>query len=94
MNSILTPVNLRSIHIFTEKLSFPVCTFALTAWDEVQISYLNHNIKSGRYTAFDICRWCQMHGIHYQILFPDNVWIYIFRDPKRFLCYLYLKLKL
>lgn len=94
MKPIIAPDNTKSIHIFTEKISFPVCTFALSEWDEVQISYLIHNIKSGNYTAFGICRWCQEHGISYQIIFPDHVWKYIFQDPKRFLCYLYLRLKL
>lgn len=94
MKPIHAPDNTKSIHIYTERLSFPVCLFACNQWDQTQISYLSRNIKSGRYTAFDICRWCQQHGISYQIIYPDYVWKYIFIDPKRFLCYLYLKYKL
>ena len=91
MNSVNAPDGTKSIHIFTERLSFPVCLFALSSWDETQISYLNHNVKNVRFTAYRICKWCQSHNIQYQIIFPDRIWKLAFRDPKRFLCYLYLK---
>lgn len=94
MKPIIAPSDTRSIHIFTERISFPVCAFAVSEWDETQISYLNHNVKTGNFTAFNICRWCQQHDISYQILFPEQIWRYMFKEPKRFLCYLYLKFNL
>ena len=88
-----TPENIKTIHIFKENISFPVFVYSCSNWDDTQISYLNQKNSRSKFTTLTICKWCISHHIHYQILFPRNKLKLLFKDPGRFLCYLYLKIK-
>lgn len=85
------PKDIKAIHVFKKNISFPVFVYSCSDWDNTQISYLNQNIACGSFTTLAICKWCIAHHINYQILFPDNPLKLLIKDPKRFLCYLYLK---
>lgn len=84
------PKNVKSVHIYNKNISFPIVIYSCSEWDDTQISYLNQNIKKGGFTTYMISKWCKSHQISYQILFPDNKLKLLFRDPRRFVCFLYL----
>lgn len=85
------PENTKSIHVFNENISFPVFIYVRDEWERVQVSYLNQNIANGNFTTLEIGQWCKNHQINFQILFPENKLKLLFKDPKRFLCYLYIR---
>ena len=87
------PSNTKSIHVYDESLSFPVFIYARNEWEEVQISYLNHNFDNAGFTTLALCQWCESHHICYQIIYYEHPCKLIFKDFNRFLCYLYLKIK-
>ena len=85
------PDNVKAIHVFQKNICFPVFLYACTEWEDIQIAYLYQNIANGKFTTLRICKWCISHHINYQIYFPKNKFKLLFKDPGRFLCYLYLK---
>ena len=64
------PQGMKSLHFFVEGLNFPVAIGTYSEWEEVQVSYLSSNIKSGSFNTEAICRWCISHQIQYRIVYP------------------------
>ena len=62
------PNGMKAIHFFIEGLNFPVAIGTYSEWEEVQVSYLSSNIKSGSFNTEAICRWCISHQIQYRII--------------------------
>ena len=87
------PKDVKAIYIFNENISFPVFIYTCNEWEQVQVSYLSQNIANGGFTTLAIGQWCKNHRINFQILFPENKLKLLFKDPRRFLCYLYIKRK-
>ena len=85
-----TPDNVKSIHFFTEHISFPVAIYPVNDWEKEQVSYLCTNFKSGVFTTLSLCRWCQTHNIAYQIAYPVRK-TSIIRNPRKYLYYLKIK---
>ena len=85
------PEDVKAIYVFKKNISFPVFVYSCNDWDNTQISYLNQNIARGNFTTLEICKWCIAHHINYQILFPENKLKLLFKEPRRFFCYLYLR---
>lgn len=61
---------LKEVHLLTEQINFPVAIAVYNDWEKTQVQYLLANIKSTRFTSYSICRWCIVHKIQYQILYP------------------------
>lgn len=89
MSIIKAPENVKSIEVFTHKISFPVLIYPRDEFEQTQVLYLHKIFHEGKSTTLSICKWCQNHHIHYQVLFPCI--IYLLTHPSRLLCYLYLK---
>lgn len=87
------PPNTKSIHMFEEHLSFPVSIYVQDEWERTQVSYLNQNYDNAGFTTLALCRWRENHQINYQIIYFENPLKLMFKDFKRFLCYLYIKSK-
>lgn len=87
------PENLQSIHIYQEKLNYPVVVYACSDWEETQIKYMSENFKNGIFTTYSLCLWCISHQILYQILYPISRKS-IIRNPYKFYKFCQLKRKL
>ena len=88
------PPGTKEIHVFEERLAFPVFIYVTNDWDKTQVTYLTHNFNNSKnFTVCELCQWCENHQLTYQIIYYRNPLEYIFRDYKRFLCYLYIKYK-
>ena len=87
------PENTKSIHMFDEKLSFPVFIYVTNEWERTQVDYLNENYNNARFTTLALCQWCENHKLRYQIIYFENPRKLFLKDFKRFLCYLYIKYK-
>ena len=87
------PLNTKEIHMFDEHLSFPVFIYVTNDWEKTQVSYMYQNYHNAEFTTSALCQWCKNHQINYQIIYFENPWKLLFKDFKRFLCYLYIKSK-
>ena len=87
------PQNTKAIHYYDENISFPVFIYTRNDWEEVQVSYLNQNYDSAKFTTLSLCQWCESHQIKYQILFPRNKFKLMIKDFKRFYVFYILKKK-
>lgn len=81
---------LKGLHFFTEHLNFPVVAVSYSEWEKQQLSYLEHNFQSGRFTTTSLCQWCINHHIQYRIVYPLSIRS-IFRNPYKYMKYLQLK---
>ena len=84
---------LKEVHLLTEQINFPVAIAIYNDWEKTQVQYLLANIKSTRFTSYSICRWCIVHKIQYQILYPIRK-ISILRNPYKYYQYIKLLTKL
>lgn len=87
------PNGMKAIHFFIEGLNFPVAIGTYSEWEEVQVSYLSRNIKSGSFNTEAICRWCISHQIQYRIVYPISKKV-ILHNPYKYYKFLQLKRKL
>lgn len=87
------PENVKSIHFYSENISFPVFIYTCSEWERVQVSFLNQIYDNAGFTTLGLCQWCENHHIKFQILYPHNIFKLLFKDPLRFLCYIYIKNK-
>lgn len=84
---------LKEVHLLTEQINFPVAIAVYNDWEKIQVQYLLANIKSTRFTSYSICRWCIVHKIQYQILYPIRK-ISILKNPYKYYKYLQMRMKL
>lgn len=84
---------MKALHFFVEGLNFPVAIGTYSEWQEVQVSYLAQNIKTGCFNTESICTWCINHGIPYQIIYPISKKV-IIHNPYKYYRFLQLKKKL
>lgn len=84
---------LKEVHLLTEQINFPVAIAVYNDWEKTQVQYLLANIKSTRFTSYSICRWCIVHKIQYQILYPIRK-ISILKNPYKYYQYIKLLMKL
>lgn len=84
---------LKEVHLITEQINFPVAIAVYNDWEKTQVQYLLVNIKSTRFTSYSICRWCIVHKIQYQILYPIRK-ISILKNPYKYYQYIKLLTKL
>lgn len=89
MSIIKAPKDVKSINVFSHKISFTVFVYPCNEWEMEQVSYLHKIFHEGKSTTLSICKWCQNHHIHYQVLSPGI--FYLLTHPDLMLCYLYLK---
>ena len=81
---------LKSLHIFTTKLSFPVVAASYNDWEEQQLAYLKNNFQLKQFTTENLCQWCINQHIQYRIIFSLDIQN-IFRNPLK--CKEYIRLK-
>lgn len=84
---------MNSIYFIKQNLSFPVMIIVSDEWEKVKMDYLRDIVKNNKMTTLSICQWCENHDIKYDVIFSGSRIRLLFIDPKRFLCYLYLKQK-
>ena len=87
------PEGMKGLHFYIEGLNFPIAIGTYSDWEEIQVSYLSSNIKSGGFNSEAICRWCKSHQIQYRIIYPvkkSSIW----KNPYKYYKYLQLKKKL
>lgn len=87
------PENMKALHFFTQNLNFPVAVATYGDWEEQQLSYLEYNFHSGRYTTTSLCQWCVNHHIQYRIIYPLS-FKSIIKNPRKYIDFLRLKRKL
>ena len=85
--------NLLSINFFTKGIQFPIAVAAYTEWEEQQISYMSSKYEARRMNSEEICRWCIVHGIKYQIMYPLD-YASIIKNPVKYYEYIKMKNKL
>lgn len=81
---------MKELNLLTEGLSFPVAIPIYNDWEKIQFQYLQSNIKSSRFTSFDICKWCITHRLAYEIIYPISKSA-IFKNPYKYYKYLQMK---
>ena len=84
---------LKEVHLLTEQINFPVAIALYDDWQKTQVQYLLSNIKSTRFSSYEICRWCIAHKICYQILYPIKK-ISILKNPYKYYKYIQMCIKL
>lgn len=87
------PDGMKKLHFFTENLNFPVAVAVYTDQEEMQVSCLTNNIKSGNFNSQAICEWRINHQIQYRIIYPLKK-SSILKHPYKYMKYLQLKKKL
>ncbi len=53
---------LKEVHLITEQINFPIAIALYDDWQKMQVQYLLSNIKSTRFSSYEICRWCIAHS--------------------------------
>lgn len=84
---------LRELHFLTEGINFPIAIPIYDDWQKTQFQYLLENIKSTKFTSYDICCWCIAHKLQYQIIYPIRK-ISILKNPYKFFKYIQMCMKL
>lgn len=84
---------MKQLHIIAENINYPVAIPAYNDWQEIQIQYLLENIKSVRFSSYDICKWCMVHGLQYGFAYPLCKEV-IFKNPYKYIKFLEMKVKL
>lgn len=84
---------MKELHFLTEKLNFPVAIPVYSDWQKTQFQYLQNNIKDGRYNSYDICKWCILHGLQYNVIYSLSKKT-IFKHPYKYYKYLEMMFKL
>lgn len=87
------PNGLIKIHFLTKDINFPVAIAVYSAQEDMMVSCLSNNIKSGNFNTESICIWCDEHKIEYQIVYPLRK-IMILKNPYKYYRFLCLKKKL
>ena len=77
---------LLSLHFFAENIMFPVVVAAYNENEQINISYLEHNIQHSRINTIELCRWCETHNMLYQIMYPLSR-RQIYRHPYKYFIY-------
>lgn len=78
------------LNILTERLNFPIAIPIHNSWEKTQFKYLENNIRSTRFTSYDICKWCIIHNLEYEILYPLSKSV-ILKNPYKYYKYLQMK---
>lgn len=81
---------MQELHFLTDSLNFPIVIPIYSEWERTQFQYLQNNIKSSRFTSYDICKWCIAHHLAYEILYPLRKSV-IFKNPYKYYKYLQMK---
>ena len=81
---------MQELHLLTDRLNFPIAIPVYSDWEKVQFQYLQNNIKSSRFTSYDICKWCIAHRLSYEILYPIKK-SSILKNPYKYYKYLQMK---
>lgn len=84
---------MKQLHIIAENINYPVAIPVYNDWQEVQIKYLLENIKTTRFSSYDICKWCMVHGFQYGFVYPLCKEV-IFKHPYKYFKFLEMKYKL
>ena len=84
------PEGMTALHIFTKNVNFPIAVAAYGDWEKQQLSYLEYNFQSGRYTTISLCQWCVNHHIQYRIIYPLS-FKSIIKNPRKYIYFLRLK---
>ena len=84
---------LKEVHLITEQINFPIAIALYDDCQKTQVQYLLSNIKSTRFSSYEICRWCIAHKICYQILYPIRK-ISILKNPYKYYKYIQMCMKL
>ena len=81
---------MRELNLLTERINFPIAIPIYNDWEKTQFQYLQNNIKSSRFTSFDICKWCITHKLNYEILYKLSKSA-ILKNPYKYYKYLQMK---
>ncbi len=84
---------MKQLHIISENINYPVAIPVYNGWQEIQIKYLLENIKTTRFSSYDICKWCVVHGFQYGFVYPLCKDV-IFKHPYKYFKFLEMKYKL
>ena len=84
---------LKELHFLTEEINFPIAVPIYDDWQKTQFQYLLSNIKTTTFTSYDICKWCIVHNLQYQIIYPIKK-ISILKNPYKYYKYIQMCIKL
>lgn len=84
---------LKELHFFAEGINFPIAIPIYDDWQKTQFQYLLSNIKSTKFSSFDICKWCIIHKLQYQIIYPIGK-VSILKNPYKYFMYKQMCIKL
>ena len=91
MFKLLDIEGVKELYILVKGLSFPILINVMNNWEKTQFSFLRDLHDRGNMTTLRICRWCENHNISYIVIYPRNILKLLMKDPKRYLCYVYLQ---
>ena len=84
---------LKELHFFLFVINFPIAIPIYDDWQKTQFQYLLSNIKSTKFSSFDICKWCIIHKLQYQIIYPIGK-VSILKNPYKYFMYKQMCIKL
>lgn len=84
---------LKELHFLTEGINFPIAIPIYDDWQKTQFQYLLSNIRTTAFTSYDICKWCIIHNLQYQIIYPIKK-ISILKNPYKYYKYIQMCIKL
>ena len=84
---------LKELHFLTERINFPIVIAVYNGWQKTQFQYLLSNIESTRFTSYDICKWCIVHNLQYQIIYPIRK-LSILKNPYKYYKYIQMRIRL